>query len=154
MILSGVLFNACGPMPDVKIKFEAQRTTLNGVVYSAECCFTTQEDGSYYIELEPGYYTVSWIERGRPVRLGSIVAAGGSEMSLPAALEADYTPAEPSYVEDAIVQMQAALEVGQQVLEGNYVNGGNVQHIVTLTLEEYDALTPPDPATLYIIEDD
>ena len=154
MILSGALFNACGPLASVQIKFEAAKTTLNGVVYSAECYFTTQEDGSYFIELEPGYYTVSWIERGRPVRLGSIVADLSSEMSLPEALEADFTPAEPSYVEDAIAQMQAALAVGQQVLDGNYVNGGNIQHIVTLSLADYDALDPVDPNTLYIIEDD
>lgn len=154
MILSGVLFNACGPLPGIEVKFEAQRTTMNGVVYSAECYFTTQEDGSYYMELEPGYYTVSWIERGRPVRLGSIVADIDSEMSLPEALEADFTPADPSYVEDALAQMQAALAVGQQVLAGNYVNGGNISHIVTLTLADYDALDPVDPNTLYIIEDD
>lgn len=113
MHLSGVLYDAGGPLASVQIKFEAAKTTLNGVIVSAERIFTTQQDGTYLIELEPGYYTVSWLERGRPVRLGTIVADTDSQMSLPEALEADYTPMQPSYIQGALDQMRADLEAAQ-----------------------------------------
>lgn len=228
MILEGVLYSAGGPLASVCVIFRARKTSINGVVQGSNYVFKTDEDGSYFLDIEPGYYDVTWTVCGRAESpMGSIIADADSEMSLPQALEAAQTPVDPSYVEDILSQIQTILgevivarddtidaasdaadsaqsaassatvaddrasdasdsadsaaasagsaatsaqtagghaddaaaaastasNAAQDVLGGNYVNGGNISHIVTLSLEDYDALNPPDPNTMYVIED-
>ncbi|RTR01931.1 carboxypeptidase-like regulatory domain-containing protein [Halomonas nitroreducens] len=117
MLLTGILYDAGGPLASVTITFEATQTTQNGVILGADRGFTTNEDGTYAINLEPGHYAVFWNERGHRVRLGNLVADEFSESSLPAALQAAPTPVDSSAVEDAILealqQMQADLDASR-----------------------------------------
>lgn len=104
MRLTGTLYNAGGPLANVTVVFEATATTMNGVLYSADAQFTTQEDGTYVIDLEAGLYNVYWIERGHRVRLGTVTADPFSEASLPEVLQADPTPVDSSAIQDEILE--------------------------------------------------
>ncbi|MBB3142182.1 hypothetical protein [Halomonas organivorans] len=117
MRLTGVLYNAGGPLASVTIQFEATHTTINGVLVGSDAYFTTQVDGTYSIDLEPGYYNVYWLENGRRVRLGALVADANSSMSLPAAIEAEYAPVQPGQIQDALDQMLAYLGEAQTAQE-------------------------------------
>ncbi|MFG6139518.1 SUMF1/EgtB/PvdO family nonheme iron enzyme [Halomonas sp. B23F22_10] len=113
MQLAGTLCNAAGPLAGVTIIFEATATTMNGVLVSSDAQFTTQEDGTYLIDLKAGHYYVYWIERGHRVRLGTVTADQFSEASLPEVLQASPVPVDSSAIEDeiqeALAQMQADL---------------------------------------------
>ncbi|WP_252108854.1 MULTISPECIES: hypothetical protein [unclassified Halomonas] len=107
MILEGTLYNAGGPLPSVKIKFGAYKTSLNGVLRDSSHAFTTGPDGSYTVELEPGYYNVVWSNNGREEALGQVIADADSVMSLPQALEASPTPITDERAQGLVEQILA-----------------------------------------------
>lgn len=111
MILQGVLYSAGGPLASVSVMFRARKTSMNGVAQGSHYVFKTGEDGSYFLDIEPGYYDVTWSVCGRAESpMGNIVADADSEMSLPEALKAAQTPVDPSYIEDVLSQIQASLD--------------------------------------------
>ncbi|SDF72984.1 hypothetical protein SAMN05216571_101422 [Onishia taeanensis] len=103
MRLIGTLYNASGPLANATISFEATTTTMNGVLAGSDAHFTTQEDGTYLIDLEAGFYNVHWIESGHRVRLGSVTADSFSEATLPEVLQAALVPVDSSAIQDEIV---------------------------------------------------
>ena len=110
MIISGTLYDAGGTLPNIKIRFRAQQTTLNGVVQSSVKDFETQPDGTYSITLEPGYYSVYWVEERSVVPLGNITADDTSEMTLPEALGSEGIPVTEEQAEDFLSLIVAARE--------------------------------------------
>lgn len=114
MIIAGTLYDAGGTLPSIKIRFRAQQTTLNGVVQSSVKDFETQPDGTYSINLEPGYYSVYWVEERSVVPLGTLVADETSEKTLPQALGSSaVVPVTEEQAEDFISVMIAARDAAQ-----------------------------------------
>lgn len=119
MILSGVLYNAGGPVSLAKIIFTANKTSLNGVLKGAYKEFVTQEDGTYFLDLEPGYYYVAWYpSQGPLVRLGAVTADDVTMATLPAALSAEGQPVNPDIVTDEVQDALNQIQILRDETEG------------------------------------
>lgn len=119
MILSGVLYNAGGPVSNARIIFTANKTSLNGVLKGAYKEFETQEDGTYFLNLEPGYYYVAWYpSQGPLVRLGAVTADDVTMATLPAALSAEGQPVNPDIVTDEVQEALNQIQVLRDEAEG------------------------------------
>lgn len=83
MQLTGTLYDAGEPLGDTTLSFRALETTSGGVVESTKYDRTTNEDGSYDFDLQPGNFSVYMGEK----HLGRIYSTEGASKSLPEALE-------------------------------------------------------------------
>lgn len=121
MLLTGILFDAKGPISNVRIILEATETTVGGVLNGSHCTFVTREDGSYSIEVVPGYYNVSWKEQGKVIPLGTLSAVEGVTHSLTEVLESVAPPADVDVVVDRIQNafstMQDYLDQSNAILQ-------------------------------------
>ncbi|OHV12109.1 carboxypeptidase regulatory-like domain-containing protein [Kushneria phosphatilytica] len=94
MKLTGTLYNAGEPLAGVSLYFTATETTKGGLLEKSEYQTSTDEDGSYNIDLQPGTYQVYWSNDGYKTALGKITSSDNAELSIPQALDLANYPVE------------------------------------------------------------